>query len=99
VSGRTFGCVEDIRCGLWASEREREYDSLIPYIYYSREWLEDESNRNSIDRIIFVTFLDKERICYNRLLQEYFPYVEDAEYNEKCVFICLFIMIMFCNKL
>jgi len=47
-----------------------------------RQWLEDESNRNCVDRIIFVTFLDKERICYQRLLQEYFPFEEDIEYNK-----------------
>jgi O-acetyl-ADP-ribose deacetylase (regulator of RNase III) len=47
-----------------------------------RTWLEDESNRNGVDRIIFITFLEKEKHCYNRLLQEYFPYTPDLEFVE-----------------
>jgi hypothetical protein len=48
-----------------------------------REWLEVESNRDAIDRIIFCTFLEKEKICYDELLQEYFPVVPDPEFVEE----------------
>jgi len=38
-----------------------------------RKWLEDENNRDKVDLIIFCTFLDNEKTCYEQWMPEYFP--------------------------
>ena len=38
-----------------------------------RKWLENEENRKKVDKIIFCTFLGKEKHCYETLLPFYFP--------------------------
>jgi O-acetyl-ADP-ribose deacetylase (regulator of RNase III) len=45
-----------------------------------RKWMENPENLAKIDRIIFCTFLEKERVCYQHLLVKYFPVVEDTEF-------------------
>jgi len=45
-----------------------------------RRWLEVPENLESIDRIIFCTFLAVEEKCYDRLLQDYFPVEADPEF-------------------
>jgi O-acetyl-ADP-ribose deacetylase (regulator of RNase III) len=41
-----------------------------------RAWLDTNENYKKIDRIIFVTFLEKEVSTYNRLVPQYFPLSE-----------------------
>jgi len=38
-----------------------------------RDWLGKDDNRNKVDKIIFCTFLDKERFCYHKLTPLFFP--------------------------
>jgi O-acetyl-ADP-ribose deacetylase (regulator of RNase III) len=38
-----------------------------------REWLEDKDNRKKVDVIIMCTYLDKEMVCYQKLMNYYFP--------------------------
>jgi len=48
-----------------------------------RKWLEVEENRNAVDRIVFVTFLERELDVYEHLLAKYFPLAwSDAEIAE-----------------
>ncbi|KAJ3438905.1 adp-ribose glycohydrolase macrod2 [Anaeramoeba flamelloides] len=39
----------------------------------TREWLLEGDNLDKVDRIIFVTYLQKEQICYSNLMHTYFP--------------------------
>eukprot|EP01118_Nematostelium_gracile_P014066 TRINITY_DN540_c0_g1_i2.p1 TRINITY_DN540_c0_g1~~TRINITY_DN540_c0_g1_i2.p1 ORF type:complete len:351 (-),score=105.33 TRINITY_DN540_c0_g1_i2:23-1075(-) len=47
----------------------------------TRLWL--EQNHQKIDRVVFCTFLDKERVCYERLIGEYFPVPKREEEKEQ----------------
>jgi TATA box-binding protein-associated factor RNA polymerase I subunit A len=47
-----------------------------------KTWMENPDNLEKIDRIIFCTFLEREKMCYENLLLEYFPPVEDDEFIE-----------------
>jgi len=38
-----------------------------------RKWLENEENRNKVDLIVVCTYLDKELLCYEKLMPMYFP--------------------------
>jgi O-acetyl-ADP-ribose deacetylase (regulator of RNase III) len=38
-----------------------------------RSWLETDENYKKVDRIIFVVFLEKERVAYQNLMPVYFP--------------------------
>jgi len=38
-----------------------------------RKWLENEENRNKVDVIVFCTYLEKELVCYQKLMPFYFP--------------------------
>jgi len=38
-----------------------------------RIWLETDNNREKVDKIVFCTFLERERFCYNKLTPFYFP--------------------------
>eukprot|EP01128_Nolandella_sp_AFSM9_P005902 TRINITY_DN2945_c0_g2_i1.p1 TRINITY_DN2945_c0_g2~~TRINITY_DN2945_c0_g2_i1.p1 ORF type:complete len:1366 (+),score=392.81 TRINITY_DN2945_c0_g2_i1:7-4104(+) len=38
-----------------------------------REWLEDKKNRRSVDLVILCVFSDRDRQCYEKLMQVYFP--------------------------
>lgn len=40
-----------------------------------RSWLEDSTKQDSLDRVIFCLFLDKDIDIYNQLLPKYFPTV------------------------
>jgi TATA box-binding protein-associated factor RNA polymerase I subunit A len=47
-----------------------------------KTWMENPDNLEKIDRIIFCTFLDREKMCYEKLLVDFFPPVEDDEFIE-----------------
>eukprot|EP01119_Soliformovum_irregulare_P017361 TRINITY_DN5144_c0_g1_i2.p1 TRINITY_DN5144_c0_g1~~TRINITY_DN5144_c0_g1_i2.p1 ORF type:complete len:421 (+),score=115.36 TRINITY_DN5144_c0_g1_i2:52-1314(+) len=49
------------------------YDASHVALRVIREWLEVPENLAAMDLIIFCTFLDKEIICYNKLMPMYFP--------------------------
>jgi O-acetyl-ADP-ribose deacetylase (regulator of RNase III) len=42
-------------------------------IEVTRKWLEEGDHKDKVDRIIFCTFLAKEKDCYEKLMPEYFP--------------------------
>jgi len=44
-----------------------------------RKWLEIDSNRKEIDRIIFAMFTVREKDCYQKLLPIYFPLQESTD--------------------
>jgi O-acetyl-ADP-ribose deacetylase (regulator of RNase III) len=45
----------------------------------TRKWLENEENRNKVDKIIFCTFLEREIDCYSRMFASYFPVKNSAQ--------------------
>jgi len=38
-----------------------------------RQWLEKDDNKDKVDKIVFCTFLYKEKVCYDTLTPLYFP--------------------------
>jgi O-acetyl-ADP-ribose deacetylase (regulator of RNase III) len=44
-----------------------------------RKWMETNDNYKKVDRIIFVVFLEKERIMYQNLVPMYFPLTQEKE--------------------
>jgi len=47
-----------------------------------RKWLEVPGNKDKVDKIIFCTFLEKEKDCYLKLFQVYFPVPKLEEKKE-----------------
>jgi len=53
------------------------YEASIIALKIIRAFLEDPNNLAKFDKIIFCTFLEKERICYGKLAPIFFPFVDN----------------------
>ena len=49
------------------------YDASHVALHSVRSWLENKKNLESVDLIIFCTFLEKELVCFEKLMPMYFP--------------------------
>lgn len=71
---RCFQAIPCISTGIYGYPNEQAAHVAL---LQTRNFL--EQNKSKVDRVIFTTYLDKDKLIYEELMQRYFPVSEKQE--------------------